>query len=113
MRRSARLVTLLAVAGAAATSVAAFAVSASGAKEQRAATTSCRLSANGQITHLIYIQFDNTHYRRDRPNVASDLEQLPHLLSFLAQNGTLFTNDHTILISHTAGGILSSLIRRR
>ena len=24
-------------------------------------------------------------------------------------NGTLFTNDHTILISHTAGGILSSL----
>jgi hypothetical protein len=34
---------------------------------------------------------------------------MPHLLNFLTQNGTLFTNDHTILISHTAGGILSSL----
>src|SRR5262249_2363185 len=28
---------------------------------------------------------------------------------FLTQNGTVFTNDHTILISHTAGGILSTL----
>ena len=36
----------------------------------------------------------------------SDLEQMPHLLNFLKDNGTLFTNDHTILISHTAGGIL-------
>ena len=34
---------------------------------------------------------------------------MPHLLNFLKDNGTLFTNDHTILISHTAGGILSSL----
>ena len=34
---------------------------------------------------------------------------MPHLLNFLKGNGTLFTNDHTILISHTAGGILSSL----
>ena len=34
---------------------------------------------------------------------------MPHLLSFLKGNGTLLTNDHTILISHTAGGILSSL----
>ena len=32
---------------------------------------------------------------------------MPHLLNFLKGNGTLFTNDHTILISHTAGGILS------
>src|SRR5246127_1583849 len=45
----------------------------------------------------------------DGPNVPSDLEQMPHLLNFLTQNGTLLTNDHTILISHTAGGILSSL----
>ncbi len=58
---------------------------------------------------MIYLQFDNTHYNRDATNVASDLEQMPHLLSFLKNNGTLFTNDHTILISHTAGGILSSL----
>ena len=35
--------------------------------------------------------------------------QMPHLLHFLTSNGTFFTNDHTILISHTAGGILSSL----
>ena len=34
---------------------------------------------------------------------------MPHLLNFLKGNGTLLTNDHTILISHTAGGILSSL----
>jgi hypothetical protein len=73
-------------------------------------TPSCQLgNGSGQIKHVIYLQFDNTHYRRDRPDVASDLEQMPHLLNFLQQNGTLFTNDHTILISHTAGGILSSL----
>ncbi len=71
------------------------------------ATTDCTL-ANG-IKHVIYLQFDNTHFNRDNPNVASDLEQMPHLLSFLENNGTLLTNDHTILISHTAGGILSSL----
>ena len=71
---------------------------------------SCVLgNSDGAIKHVIYLQFDNTHYRRDNPNVASDLEQMPHLLSFLQDNGTLFTNDHTILISHTAGGILSSL----
>jgi hypothetical protein len=69
--------------------------------------TSCTFK-NG-IKHVIYLQFDNTHYRRDNPSVASDLEQMPHLLDFLKGNGTLFTNDHTILISHTAGGILTSL----
>jgi hypothetical protein len=75
-----------------------------------AAKTSCRLnSARGQIEHVIFIQFDNTHFRRDNPNVPSDLEQMPHLLNFMKQNGTLLTNDHTVLISHTAGGILSTL----
>jgi hypothetical protein len=70
----------------------------------------CQLGTKaGQVKHVIYLQFDNTHYRRDRSNVASDLEQMPHLLNFLKGNGTLLTNDHTILISHTAGGILSSL----
>src|SRR5579884_1312761 len=80
------------------------------ARDARSATrdaNTCTL-ANG-IKHVVYLQFDNTHYRRDVPNVASDLEQMPHLLDFLKTNGTLFTNDHTILISHTAGGILSSL----
>ena len=74
------------------------------------ADTTCHLnSARGDIQHVIYVQFDNTHFRRDNPNVPSDLEQMPHLLSFLKNNGTLVTNDHTVLISHTAGGILSSL----
>ena len=39
----------------------------------------------------------------------SDLEQMPHLLNFIRGNGTLLTNDHTVLISHTATGILSTL----
>src|SRR5256886_8161155 len=74
------------------------------------AAVSCQLGTKGgQVQHVIYLQFDNTHYLRDRSNVASDLEQMPHLLNFLKDNGTLLTNDHTILISHTAGGILSSL----
>src|SRR4051794_7642117 len=72
----------------------------------RADATRCDL---GPAKHVVYLQFDNTHFRRDRPNVASDLEQMPHLLRFLRGRGTLFTNDHTILISHTAGGILASL----
>ena len=70
----------------------------------------CQLGTkSGNVKHLIYLQFDNTHFRRDNPNVPSDLEQMPHLLNFLKGNGTLLTNDHTILISHTAGGILASL----
>jgi hypothetical protein len=73
-------------------------------------TSGCALGANGSpIKHVIYLQFDNVHYRRDAAGVPSDLEQMPHLLNFLKGNGTLLTNDHTVLISHTAGGILSSL----
>jgi hypothetical protein len=72
-----------------------------------AAATGCQLGSG--IKHVIYLQFDNTHFRRDVSNVPSDLEQMPHLLNFLTSNGTLFTDDHTILISHTAGGITSSL----
>jgi hypothetical protein len=58
---------------------------------------------------VIQIQFDNTHFLRDNGNVPSDLEQMPHLLNFIRGNGTLLTNDHTVLISHTATGILSTL----
>jgi hypothetical protein len=74
-----------------------------------AADSSCSLGAGGAIKHVIYVQFDNTHLRRDNPNVPSDLEQMPNLLNFMRDNGTLLSNDHTVLISHTAGGILSSL----
>ena len=73
-------------------------------------TAGCTLnSARGNIQHVIYIQFDNTHFTRDNPNVPSDLEQMPHLLNFLEANGVLLTNHHTPLISHTANDILTSL----
>ncbi|HEX4520028.1 MAG TPA: hypothetical protein VH063_10655 [Gaiellaceae bacterium] len=73
--------------------------------------SSCNLGGNadGKIKHLIYIQFDNVHFNSDAPGVPGDLQQMPNLLNFLKGNGTLFTNDHTILISHTAGGILSTM----
>lgn len=71
------------------------------------ARSTCQLA--GPYKHVIYVQYDNTHLRRDDPNVPSDLEQIPNLRNFLAGNGTLLDNDHTILISHTAGGIVSTL----
>jgi hypothetical protein len=70
----------------------------------------CNLnSAHGDIKHVIYIQFDNVHFRRDNPNVPSDLEQMPHLLNFLTGNGTLLSNHYTPLKSHTADDIVTSL----
>ena len=83
----------------------------SGVRTQRTRDTrSCVLgNGAGRIKHVIYIQFDNVHLRRDNPNVPSDLEQMPHLLNFLKGNGTVLNKQYTILISHTAGGILSSL----
>ena len=76
----------------------------------RGDTGRCELGGDQhQIRHVIYLQFDNTHLWRDRQQFASDLEQMPHLMNFLSDNGTLSDNEHTILISHTAGGILSSL----
>lgn len=66
-------------------------------------------SAQGNIQHVIYIQFDNTHFMRDNPNVPSDLEQMPNLLNFITGNGTLLSNHHTPLIAHTATDILTSL----
>src|SRR6266536_1560126 len=76
----------------------------------QAASNSCQLnSAQGKIQHVIYIQFDNTHFTRDNPNVPSDLEQMPHLHNFITGNCVLLTNHHTPLISHTATDILTSL----
>ena len=94
-----------------ATGLAAAKVQSNGAgARQPLAASGCQLnSAKGNIKHVIYVQFDNTHFKRDNQNVASDLEQMPHLLNFIRGNGTLMTNDHTVLISHTATGILSSL----
>ena len=70
----------------------------------------CQLkSAGGTIQHVIFMIFDNVHFLRDRPNVPSDLEQMPNLLNFIRGNGSLLTNNHTVLISHTANGILTNL----
>jgi hypothetical protein len=70
----------------------------------------CQLqSARGDIHHVINIVFDNTHFTRDNPNVPSDLEQMPNLLNFITNNGTLVSKHHTPLISHTATDILTSL----
>jgi hypothetical protein len=90
-----------------------FVVQGAGARTDGSAASAaagCQLnSAKGNVKHVIYVQFDNTHLLRDNPNVPSDLEQMPNLLHFLEDNGTVINNHHTILISHTAGGILSSL----
>jgi hypothetical protein len=61
------------------------------------------------LKHVVYLQFDNVHLRRDNPNVPSDLEQIPNLLNFLQDQGTLLTNHHTPLISHTSVDITTSL----
>jgi hypothetical protein len=106
MRRGRRNV-LAALAVAAVTAVAVLAAVQSASGKPADAAGGCTF-ANG-IKHVIQIQFDNTHFLRDRGNVPSDLEQMPHLLNFIRGNGTLLTNDHTVLISHTATGILSTL----
>src|SRR2546429_1552559 len=73
------------------------------------ASSICQLnSPKGNIQHVIYVQFDNTHFTRDNPNVPSDLEQMPHLLNFIKSNGVLLSNHHTPLIAHTATDILTS-----
>ena len=66
----------------------------------------CKLDSG--IEHIVYIQFDNIHFRRDNPNVPSDLEQVAALKSFLADNGTLSSDEHTPLIAHTAGDIVTA-----
>lgn len=74
------------------------------------ADSGCHLnSPGGGIKHVIYIQFDNLHLTRDNPNVPSDLEQMPHLLNFIKDNGIMSGNEHTPLISHTADDIITSL----
>ena len=95
----------IALAGVAALSKTADAGGKSATHGSAAASTSCDLG-NG-ISHVINIVFDNVHFARDNPNVPSDLEQMPHLLNFLKDNGTVFSNSHTPLIAHTADDSLS------
>jgi hypothetical protein len=87
-----------------------YLIGSTGGARQSSDDGGCHLqSAQGEIKHVIYIQFDNVHFERDNPNVPSDLEQMPHLLNFLKKNGALLTNSHTPLISHTSVDILTSL----
>src|SRR5919197_738416 len=97
------------VASGTAASAASGAVAAPAAAPAGAAPALQCAGGNGPVKHVIYVQFDNTHLLRDRPGVPSDLEQMPHLLSFMRRNGTLLSNDHPVLTSHTANGIVSSL----
>jgi hypothetical protein len=41
--------------------------------------------------------------------VPSDLEQMPHLLNFIKNNGVLLSNHHTPLISHTSDDVITIL----
>jgi hypothetical protein len=66
-------------------------------------------SDNNRIQHVVYIQFDNVHFRRDVPSVPSDLEQISNLRDFLVGNGAVLTDHHTPLISHTSVDILTTL----
>jgi hypothetical protein len=76
----------------------------------QSASAGCQLnSPGGQIKRVINIVFDNVHLRRDNPNVPSDMEQMPNLLNFLQNNGTVSGNHHTPLISHTAHDIVTAL----
>jgi hypothetical protein len=75
-----------------------------------AAPSSCSLPGqNGAIKHVILLHFDNVHFTRDVPNVPSDLEQMPHLLNFLNENGVVMSNMHTPLIAHTSADLLSTI----
>jgi hypothetical protein len=84
-------------------------LSLSTARTALADASKCQLSPDGNVQHVIYIQFDNVHFTRDNPNVPSDLEQMPNLLNFMENNGVLLTNHHTPLIAHTATDILTSI----
>jgi arylsulfatase A-like enzyme len=66
------------------------------------------------VRRVVTIIFDNTHFMRDPARdgstlVPSDLEQMPHLLNFIENNGVLLSNHHTPLIAHTSDDIITIL----
>jgi type II secretory pathway pseudopilin PulG len=99
------LAATIALAGVTALPNAASAGDSHGGHDGGGSKSSCHLG-NG-VKHVINIVFDNVHFARDNPNVPSDLEQMPHLLNFLKQNGTVFSNSHTPMIAHTADDSLT------
>jgi hypothetical protein len=89
---------------------AALAILAGSAEAAAPVQASCHLQSQGsKIKRVVFLTFDNVHLRRDNPNVPSDLEQMPHLLNFLQDNGTVSGNHFTPLISHTANDIVTTL----
>jgi hypothetical protein len=88
-------------------SLAAVAAAATSSPVGATPTSSSTCQLGNGVKHVINLVFDNVHFSRDNPNVPSDLEQMPHLLNFLEQNGTVFSNTHTPLIAHTADDSLS------
>lgn len=80
-----------------------------------AGASACQLnSPRGKVQHVVTIIFDNTHFMRDPARdgstlVPSDLEQMPHLLNFIKNNGVLLSNHHTPLIAHTSDDIITIL----
>lgn len=96
---------------AAVTAVAVLSGLATSAVVQADSGSTCRLpeTSGRGIKHVVYVVWDNTHLLRDNPNVPSDLEQMPHLLNFLRDNGSLLSNEHKPLIAHTANDIVTSL----
>ncbi len=88
----------------------ALAIACGNAQAAAPSQASCHLqSAGNKIKRVVHLQFDNVHLRRDNPNVPSDLEQMPHLLNFLLDHGTVSGNHFTPLISHTAQDIVTAL----
>lgn len=74
------------------------------------ATAACELhSRSGAIKHVVLVQLDNVHLRRDNPNVPSDLEQMPHLRDFLVSDGALSGNHQTSPLAQRASDVLSIL----
>ena len=72
------------------------------------ALAACGLqSAGNRIKHVVHIQFDNVHLRRDNPKVPSDLEQMPNLLNFIENNGVRLDKHYTPLIAHMANDIVT------
>jgi hypothetical protein len=101
------LVVLAAVVGLAAVVVTAGSGSIAAPRTSRIAVTTPTCNLGNGIHHVINLVFDNVHFARDNPNVPSDLEQMPTLLSFLKTYGTVFSNSHTPMIAHTADDSLA------
>jgi hypothetical protein len=114
MRRTAKLA-CAALVTVSVTALGAACASADGGKgpngdDKRRSADGCQIGADGSpIRHIVHLQFDNVHLRRDNPNVPSDFEQMPNLLNFLMGEGVLLTNHFTPLISHTSVDILTTL----